>query len=200
MFNVRFDMGQVTRRFKRLRDKVSRGEIMRNAEHTLVSKLAAYIYRRSIERHKTAKKFGAKPTGILEFLSGGNGTAASTGGGKIYARGNSDSRSIFISGVPFIQKAFRALFITPKKANALTIPISKIAFRKRVKDLRASGWNIFRPVGKNVLMGKKSPRSKPVVLYALVKSATIPRDARLLPSAHLMNLWTANAVKEELAR
>lgn len=193
-------MGQVTRRFKRLRDKASRGEIMRCAEHTLVANLAAYIFRRSLERHKTAEKFGAKPTGILEFISGGRGTAASKGGGRIYARGNADSRSIFISGVPFIQKAFRALFITPKKAKALTIPLSKIAFGKRVKDLRASGWNIFRPVGKNVLMGTKTARSKPVVLYALVKSATIPRDARLLPSAHLMNLWTANAVKEELSR
>lgn len=193
-------MGQVTRRFKRLRDKVSRGEIMRSAEHTLVANLADYIFRRSLERHKTAEKFGAKPTGILEFISGGRGTAASKGGGKIYARGNADSRSIFISGVPFIQKAFRALFITPKKANALTIPLSKIAFGKRVKDLRASGWNIFRPVGKNVLMGTKTARSKPVVLYALVKSVTIPRDARLLPSAHLMNLWTANAVKKELAQ
>jgi hypothetical protein len=200
MFSVRFDMGQVTRRFKRLRDKVSRGEIMRSAEHTLVANLAAYIFRRSLERHKTAEKFGAKPTGILEFISGGRGTAASKGGGKIYARGNADSRSIFISGVPFIQKAFRSLFITPKKANALTIPLSKIAFGKRVKDLRASGWNIFRPVGKNVLMGKRTARSKPVVLYALVKSVTIPRDARLLPSAHLMNIWTANAVKEELAQ
>lgn len=193
-------MGQVTRRFKRLRDKVSRGEIMRCAEHTLVANLAAYIFRRSLERHKTAEKFGANPTGILEFISGGRGTAASKGGGKIFARGNADSRSIFISGVPFIQKAFRSLFITPKKANALTIPLSKISFGKRVKDLRASGWNIFRPVGKNVLMGKKTARSKPVVLYALVKSVTIPRDARLLPSAHLMNLWTANAVKEELAK
>ena len=193
-------MGQVTHRFKRLRDKVSRGEIMRSAEHTLVANLAAYIFRRSLERHKTAEKFGANPTGILEFISGGRGTAASKGGGKIYARGNADSRSIFISGVPFIQKAFRALFITPRKAKALTIPLSKIAFGKRVKDLRASGWNIFRPVGKNVLMGTKTARSKPVVLYALVKSVTIPRDARLLPSAHLMNLWTANAVKEELAQ
>ena len=196
MFNVRFDMGQVTRRFKRLRDKVSRGEILRAAQNTLVSKMAAYIYRRSLTRHKTAEKFGADPTGILEFVSGGRGHAASRGGGKIYAR----QGSIFISGVPFIQKAFRALHITPKKANALTIPLSRISFRRRVRDLRASGWMIFRPIGTKVLMGKKSARSKPVPLYALVKSATIKRDARLLPAAHLMDIWTNNAVKEELAR
>lgn len=199
MFNVRFDMGSVRRRFKRLREKLSREELMRDSARFVVGKLATYIFNRSKTRHKVASRFGVKPTGILEFRASG-GQAESRGGGRIYWRNRSGGYSIFISGVPFIQKAFRALHIRPKRAKALTIPVHREAVHKKAADLKSMGWLLFRPSGQNVLMGRKNKRSKPVCLYALVKSAKIPRDARLLPSSYLMNLWTENALKEGLSR
>ena len=198
VFNVRYNLAQVTRRFKALREDRSR--IMNRAGAKVVEKLAAYIFRRSASRHKTAKRFGAEPTGILEFISGGTGLAASRGGGKIYKRTVKGVYSIFISGVPFIQKAFRDLHVTPKRARYLTIPLSGYSARIPARDMKARGWKTFRPKGHDVIMGYREKGEKPIPLYALKKSVRIPRDARLLPPAHLMDTWTRNAIKEELQK
>lgn len=199
MFNVKFEIGSLSRRFKKLRDELTRGNITRNAAHTLVRNTAGWIFRRSVSRHKTAQKFGIEPSGILEFVANGN-TAVSKGGGRIFSRKDGRGYSMYITGVPFIQKAFRALKVTPRKASALTIPLDAISARKSVKELKNSGWNIFRPNGYDVLLGTKRKGQKPIALYALVKSAKIPRDAQLLPSSYLMNLWTQKSVAEQLAK
>ena len=201
VFNVRYNLAQVTRRFKALREDRSR--IMNRAGAKVVEKLAAYIFRRSVSRHKTAKRFGAEPTGILEFISGGTGLAASRGGGKIYKRTVKGVYSIFISGVPFIQKAFRPLHIVPQNASALTIPLHRDAFRTRALDVRAKGYETFIKTGKSgkgIIYGKKEGNKRAVPLYLLVKSVKIPRDAQLLPQARLMDVWTLNAIKEELSK
>lgn len=198
MFNVRFDLGDVTRRFKKLREKTSRGNIVRSASRALVGHLADYIRARSESRHTTANRLGATPTNILKFVRSG-AFAYSDGGGKIYTHASGREGSVFIGGVPFIQRAFHSLHVVPKNASALTIPIHREAYAKRVKDLEGSGWSIFRPRGKRVLMGKKGS-GRAIPLYALVKSATIPKDTRLLPSSYLMNEWTEKAVREELEK
>lgn len=200
LFNVRYNFATPTRRYKKLREAESRASIMRAARQEVVKELAAYIMRRSKTRHKTAERFGISPTGILEFTAVG-AFGASKGGGKIYARNMGGGKtSIFISGVPFIQKAFRPLTIVPKKASALTIPLCAQSARKSAGDLAAQGWSIFRPRGKDVLLGRKSKRGKIVALYALRQSVKIPRDPTLLPYAHIMDVWTARAIRKELER
>ena len=201
VFNVRYNLAEVTRRFKALREDRSR--IMNRAGAKVVEKLAAYIFRRSASRHKTAKKFGIEPTGILEFVSGGTGLAASRGGGKIYKRTVKGVYSIFISGVPFIQKAFRPLHITPKKASALTIPLHRDAARTPAREIGGKGWHTFirnGRDGKGIIYGRKGGQVRAVPLFLLVKSAKIPRDAQLLPQSRLMDLWTQKAIKEELSK
>jgi hypothetical protein len=67
MFNVRFNLAEVTRRFKRLREE--RGRIMNRAGAAVVYKLASWIMRRSLTRHKTARKFGIEPTGTVAAVT-----------------------------------------------------------------------------------------------------------------------------------
>lgn len=200
IFNVRFDMADVSRRLKKLRE--DRARIMNKAGAVVVSKLAAWIMRRSATRHKTAKRLGVEPTGILEFLGAGRGMAASRGGGKIYKRNIGGNYSIFISGVPFVQKAFRDLHIVPRKASALTIPLNADAARTPAREIGEKGWRTFVKTGRSgkpIIYGKKFGNGRAVPLYLLVKSATIPRDAQLLPQSALMDLWTKKAIMEELA-
>lgn len=179
-----------------LRDKNSRADIMRYARTEVVRKLAGWIFRRSQSRHKTAERFGINPTGILEFSETAP-VSFSRGGGKIYARNVGGGKtSIFIGGVPFIQKAFRSLNIVPKRASALTIPLHADAARTPAREIEMKGWHTFIPKGRGVIMGKKGKRGRAVPLYALRNSVKIPRDAQLLPSNYLMNLWTNKAIRE----
>lgn len=171
---------------------------MIRARTEVVRKLAGWINRRSKSRHKVAQRFGVDPTGILEFTETAP-ISFSKGGGKIYAKNVGGGKtSIFISGVPFIQKAFRSLVIVPKRARALTIPLHADAVRTPAGEIAEKGWDTFIPKGKGVIMGRKGKRGRAVPLYALRKSVKIPRDAQLLPSSYLMNLWTRNAIKEGL--
>lgn len=198
---MRYNLGELSRRFKRFRERQS--VIMNRAGAEVVAKLAGWIMRRSATRHKTARKFGIAPTGILEFVNGGTGLAASKGGGKIYKRTVKGVYSIFIAGVPFIQKAFRPLHIVPRKASALTIPIHRDAARTPAREVGAKGWRTWIGTsrkGQGIIYGKKNASGRAVPLYLLVKSATIPRDPNLLPQARLMDIWTRNAVKRELAK
>lgn len=200
MFNVRYDIGQPSRRYKKLRDIESRNSILRSAAYVLVEKTGGWLYRRSLTRHKTADRLDAERSGILQFTAT-SPTSKSKGGGKIYARNvGGDKYSMFISGVPFIQKAFRSLHIFPKKASALTIPLHRDALRVPAREIATLGWDTWIPKGKNVIMGQKNGRGRFTPLYALVKSAIIPRDAQLLPPRHLMDEWTNKAIKEELAK
>ena len=201
LFNVRYNLAQVTRRFKALRE--DRGRIMNRAGAVVVEKLAGWIFRRSLTRHKTARKFGIDPTGILELMGAGTGLATSKGGGKIYKRTIGNTYSIFISGIPFIQKAFRPLHIVPKKASALTIPLHRDAARTPAREMAGKGyrtWIGLSKKGKSIIYGKKGTDKRAIPLYLLVKSATIPRDAQLLPQARIMDIWTKNAIIQELRK
>lgn len=197
MFNVRYDTPTPNRRYKLLRDADSRRTIMKRTRDFVITKLGGWIFRRSTSRHKVAKRFGVEPTGILEFTE--SSPSSSRGGGKIYGRGTSSTSSIFIAGVPFIQKAFRALHIVPKRARALTIPLHRDAVRTRARDIANKGWDTFIPRGKSYIAGRKGKSKRITPLYALRKSVTIPRDARLLPASYLMDKWVTMAIKSELA-
>ena len=80
-----------------------------------------------------------------------------------------------------ISRAFAPLTLTPKNANALTIPVAAASYGHRVRELRRMGWNIFRPKGHDILMGSING-SEAQALYALKKKVTIRQDRSLLPS------------------
>lgn len=168
--------------------------------------LAQYFSRIARTRHRTARRLGAQPTGILEFYE--SYPPFSQGGATIDAY-RADNRSVFVrvSGIPFLSRAFGDLHITPKRAHALTIPIHRYAYAKSAKDLKREGWSLFTlgtrgrygtRRNRGILFGMKGMEG-PVPLYRLAKSATVPKDEKLLPSSELLGRWAADAFERSLA-
>ena len=120
--------------------------------------------------HIWATKLGAQPTGHLE--KGARATTATHG---------TDFAEVAIP-IPGISRAFHNLSIVPKNKAALTIPIAAASYGHRVSELRGIGWAIFRPKGKDVLMGTPQGGGEAVPLYLLKKRVEQRQDRTLLPS------------------
>lgn len=136
--------------------------------------------------HKTADDLGATRSGHLE-----------KGADAVTPYSTPDYAEVIIP-IPGISRAFRDLTVTPKNANALTIPLDALAYSRRASEVRALGWSIFRPKGKNVLMGTKDGETKS--LYALVKSAHLRQDRGLLPSDEQISSTAKLSIKKYLQR
>ena len=129
-----------------------------------------HLSRIAPRHHMSAHRLGATPTGHIE-----------KGARATHFTASSDSAEVIIP-IAGLSRAFRPLTITPRTANALTLPISSHSYGKRVGDLRASGWNIFRPKGKDALWGKLQDEDDAVPLYVLKKRVQLKQDRSLLPS------------------
>ena len=134
--------------------------------------------------HATADRLGANRSGFLE-----------KGSDAVVPHATSDYAEVIIP-IRGISRAFRDLTVTPKNANALTIPLDALSYNARVSQVRALGWEIFRPKGKNVLMGTKDGETKS--LYALVKSAQLRQDRELLPSDEEIGSTAKLSIKQYL--
>lgn len=154
-----------------------------NAVRVLVR---GHISKESSLRHFTAAKLNAEPTGHL-----------SEGARSITFAADSNHGEVIIP-IPGISRAFRPLEITPRASAALTLPISSFAYGHRVSELKALGWEIFRPKGKDVLMGKLFDTVTP--LYLLKKRVTLRQDRSLLPSDKEITSTSAKAMISEIIR
>ena len=138
-----------------------------------------HILRIAPAHHVSATPLGAQPTGHLE-----KGARATT------AHAGSDFAEVVIP-IAGISRAFKPLSITPRKAQALTIPIAAQSYGHRVSEMRRHGWAIFRPrrsqgdrpantVG--ILMGRPQGGGEAVPLYVLKRRVDQKQDRSLLPS------------------
>lgn len=200
---VRSELGALLSRSSMLRLNREIGINVR--EHT-----ADHIARASVTRHKVADRLGAKHTKFLEFapargqLRGGSKFDAPDGKQPFTeVRDISDDGVLVVIGnTPGLRRAFGAITIKPRKAKALTIPLHKIAYAKRVADLRSEGHEIFRPKGTNILAEEvskgrgKRKKTEFRPLYALVKSTTLPQDRGLLPSDANLKTWTRDTTEQ----
>ena len=150
-----------------------------------------HIRREAGRRHTTAARLGAQPTQHL-----------SKGAARVTYRASSTSASVLVP-IAGISRAFHDLAITPVRASALTIPVSAAAYGHRVRELERLGWRIFRPKGRDVLMGSRDG-GEPEPLYALKKRVVVRQDRSLLPSdervAEAINKACALYVQHELSR
>ena len=137
--------------------------------------------------HMSAHRLGATPTGHIE-----------KGARATHFTASSDSAEVIIP-IPGLSRAFRPLTITPRTANALTLPISSHSYGKRVGELRANGWNIFRPKGKDTLWGKLQDEDDAVPLYVLKKRVQLKQDRSLLPSDAELGGTASKAILRYLA-
>lgn len=103
------------------------------------------------------------------------------GAAAVYIKTGNGEASVVVP-IPGISRAFHALEIAPRTAGALTVPLNSIAYGKRVGELRAEGWRIFRGRGRarRVLFGAYNGEVRG--LYALLSRVRVPQDRSLLPS------------------
>ena len=153
--------------------------------------VARHVRREAGRRHTWADRLGAQPTQHL-----------SKGAARITSHAGSDRATVRVP-IAGISRAFHDLVVTPKKANALTIPVAAAAYGHRVRELRRHGWKIFRPKGHDILMGSRDGgEAEP--LYALRKRVVVRQDRELLPSddriAEAVNEACAAYIKHEIGR
>ena len=146
-----------------------------------------HLSRIAPRHHMSAHRLGATPTGHIE-----------KGARATHFTASPDSAEVIIP-IAGLSRAFRPLTITPRTANALTLPVSSHSYGKRVGDLRASGWNIFRPKGKDTLWGKLQDEDDAVPLYVLKKRVQLKHDRSLLPSDAELGGTASKAILRYLA-
>ena len=147
-----------------------------------------HILRIAPAHHIWANRLGTQPTGHL------------TKGARLtHSTSGSDYAEIIIP-IPGISRAFRPLAITPQRASALTIPIAAQSYGQRVSRMRQLGWVLFRPKGRDVLMGTPQGGGEAVPLYLLKKRVEQRQDRTLLPSDAAIGLAASAAVTAMLKR
>lgn len=142
-----------------------------------------HIRRYVFQKHLTAHRLGAAPTGHYE-----------KGANDIHTEVTPDAASVVIP-IPGIRRAFGDVHITAQRAGALTIPMDALAYGRRVSEVKALGWKIFRVKTKNkatLLMGTDGEVTKP--LYILKKAVTQRRDPSLLPTEDEMRRTVGKAM------
>lgn len=147
-----------------------------------------HLSRIAPRHHISAHRLGATPTGHIE-----------KGARATYFMASSDSAEVIIP-IAGLSRAFRPLTITPRTANALTLPVSSHSYGKRVGELRANGWNIFRPKGKDTLWGKLQDEDDAVPLYVLKKRVQLKQDRSLLPSDAELGTTASKAMLDYILR
>ena len=146
-----------------------------------------HLSRIAPRHHISAHRLGATPTGHIE-----------KGARATHFTASPDSAEVIIP-IAGLSRAFRPLTITPRTANALTLPVSSHSYGKRVGELRANGWNIFRPKGKDTLWGKLQDEDDAVSLYVLKKRVQLKQDRSLLPSDAELGGTASKAILRYLA-
>jgi len=164
-----------------------RKELFSVGGNALAEGLKRYIRRQADLRHDTARRLGARPTGLLR-----KGAARITW----MASANDATVNVPIVG---ISRAFHDLTIRPRNAKALTIPVADAAYGHRVRELQRMGWQVFRPRGRDFLMGRKDG-GEAKLLYALRKSVTVRKDRTLLPTDDQVSATITNAMARHHAR
>ena len=107
---------------------------------------------------------------------------------------------------PGFGRAFHDVEIVPTHGAALTLPISGHSYGRRVKEMTAMGWRIFRPKrnqskdidGSTLWGGLKG--DKPIPLYILKKRVRQRQDRTLLPSDAAISTTASRAMISEINR
>lgn len=107
---------------------------------------------------------------------------------------------------PGFGRAFHDVEIVPTHGAALTLPISGHSYGRRVKEMTAMGWRIFRPKrnqskdidGSTLWGGLKG--DQPIPLYILKKRVRQRQDRTLLPSDAAISTTASRAMISEINR
>ena len=141
-------------------------------------------------RHFSASRLGAAPTGFMEKAAR-----------KTVFHADAQHGEVVIPS-PGFSRAFHDVTIVPTHGAALTLPVSEFSYGRRVKEMRSLGWHVFRPKGKDVLMGfnGKDDKSQVIPLYVLKKRVQQRQDRSLLPSDADLSTTASRAMLSEINR
>lgn len=149
---------------------LARRELFSTGGAALAMTVRSHLRRTGASRHNTASRLGATPTGhILK------------GAARVTSFSTPDSAIVSVP-IAGISRVFQNLTVRAQKANSLTIPVAAASYGHRVREMKRLGWNVFRPRGKDFLMGTREGDKEAKLLYVLRKQVTIKKDRSLLPS------------------
>ena len=166
----------------------AREEIEHAGAYALSVLVRRHVNRYARGHHATSGSLGAPPTRHME-----DGSAA------IVCR--DDCVDIPIPG---FARVFRPLDIRPRRAKALTIPISRVSYGVRAGRLAREGWSLFRVAargggpGAGVLFGRRGGERAATALYLLRTRARIPQDRSLLPTDGEMHAQAARGAADAI--
>ena len=170
---------------------ISAKRLFQVGTYAVRDRVRKHLRAQSGARHATARKLGAKPTGHIEKGARAVTATATDKGGTV---------TIPIAG---ISRAFGDITIsTPTRYGKrfLTIPKHPLAYGRTVGEMRRLGWKIFRPGKKKVLLGYRSKKDKPTLLFTLVGTVHLKKDPSLLPTLDECAKTATSAMMETVMR
>ena len=168
-----------------------RRELHAVAADDLAVFITAHIRAYANTKHRTAKAFGARPTGHYTKGMAAIGTSASADAGVVTIP------------IPGISRAFGPLEITPRRANRLTVPLrsaGETVYGRTVGELRALGWKFFSGAkghnAEDILFGYrgKGKSRETKAMFVLKTIVQQDRDPSLLPSEDEIAKRASNAI------
>lgn len=185
--SVKIDDAGLRRKLALVSSRDTALRMNRAVGNAVLEQTKGFLAQMSVTRHRVADRLGATYTKNFEDAPDRT----------VLVDVSDKGATIAIKNTPGLSRAYHDLHIKPKRVGALTIPVHRISYGKRVADLRGSGHVLFRPKGKNILAeaSGKGKNAKLRPLYALVKSATVPRDEGLLPTVKDIREWATDAAE-----
>ena len=164
----------------------SRRQLNSVAGRAVLNAVQQHIRSYMREKHRSARMLGATPTGHYE-----KGAAA------ISMSADATGATVTIP-IPGISRAWGDVSIRPGPGkDFLTLPKAAIAYGRKLAEVRALGWKVFRPAAQGSHMTQKNPRryseyqniylgykgdEAPTLIYSLVDGVVQRRDPSLMPS------------------
>lgn len=130
-----------------------------------------YLGEVSRERHATASRLGARPTGFF-------GDAAE----RVTRRADADGATVGITH-PGISRAAHDVEIVPRNGSKyLTIPVNAIGYGRRAREIGNLFFFTSKKTGKLYLGTNAEGVDHPIAIYLLVERSMLKQDRTLLPS------------------
>ena len=170
MFSVRFQTPPSLNRFLDCLKPAGRHHLFSAAAASVSNLVRLHIAADAPRRHFSSSRLGAAPTGFMEKAAR-----------KTVFRADAQHGEVVIPS-PGFGRAFHDVEIVPTHGAALTLPISGFSYGRRVKEMTAMGWLIFRPkrdkskdIDGSTLWGNLKG-DEPIPLYILKKRVKQRQD------------------------
>lgn len=151
-------------------------------------------------RHTTAERLGAAPTGFLAL-------AADQVSSPAALSAELDAATLTIR-FPGVTRAFGAITIKPINSTFLAIPLNALAYGRRPAEMRLTGEKVALIIKDGHRTGKEKPRTakseeeknarQDIAAFVLVRSVTQQQDRSLLPSDQQWEGWAKTGAENEI--